>query len=133
MTKRKTGEQVEAGEVQAETQASQTDARQPGEESAEKPKREFQVVRGWTSRLQGPVKYRKFSDADLKIVAFKFHVGANEKLPDEVLTIMREHKQDKDGNPNGLKFQDSRKHGKIWSVPNDVEGRTLADKIDFKL
>ena len=41
--------------------------------------------------------------------------------------------RDKDGNPTGLKFQDTRKHGKIWTTPNDAEGRMLADKIDFRL
>jgi len=46
---------------------------------------------------------------------------------------MREHKQDKDGKPTGLEFKDTRTHGKVWLIPNDVEGRALADKIDFKL
>jgi len=107
--------------------------RQPGDEPAAEAKRPFQPVRGWTSRLQGPVKYRKLTDADMKIIAFKFNVGPNEKVPDEALAVMREHKQDRDGNSTGLKYQDSRKHGKIWTIPNDMEGRALADKIDFKL
>ena len=46
---------------------------------------------------------------------------------------MREHKQDAGGVPTGLQFKDTRKHGKIWTIPNDMEGRMLADKIDFKL
>jgi len=56
----------------------------------------------------------------------------DESLP-PALAVMREHKQDKDGKPTGLKFQDTRTHGKIWTIPNDVEGRALADKIDFRL
>jgi hypothetical protein len=46
---------------------------------------------------------------------------------------MHAHKQHKDGTPTGLEFNDLRKHGRIWQIPNDVEGRTLADKIDYKL
>ena len=117
----------------AEETTANTQERQPGDESTDQPKRPFEPVRGWTQRYAGPVRYRKFTDATLKIIAFKFDVPANEKLPDEVLAVMRDHKQDKDGNPTGLKFQDTRKHGKIWAIPSDVEGRALADKIDFRL
>ncbi len=118
---------------QAPTAGEITQERQPGDESPEAPKRKYEPVRGWTSRLAGPVKYRKFTDDTLKIIAFKFNLADNEKLPDEVLTLMRDNKQDKDGNATGLKFQDTRKHGKIWTIPNDIEGRALADKIDFRL
>jgi len=107
--------------------------RQAGDESPEKPKRPFEPVRGWTSRLTGPLQYRKFTDANLKVIAFKFNLEADEKLPEEALAVMRDHKQDKEGKPTGLKFQDTRTHGKIWTIPNDVEGRALADKIDFRL
>ena len=107
--------------------------RQPGDEPAEEPKREFKPVRGWTSRFTGPVQYHRFSDANLKIIAFKFNVPDNEKPPEEVLAVMHAHKQDKEGNPTGLKFQNTRTHGKVWTIPNDVEGRTLADRIDFQL
>jgi len=79
------------------------------------------------------VKYRKLTDDTMRIIAFKFDVAAGEKVPEEALAVMREHKQDAGGAPTGLKFQDTRKHGKIWSIPNDMEGRTLADRIDFKL
>jgi len=107
--------------------------RQAGDESPEQTKRPFEPVRGWTSRLTGPLQYRKFTDANMKVIAFKFNLDADEKLPEEALAVMREHKQDKDGKPTGLKFQDTRTHGKIWTIPNDVEGRALADKIDFRL
>jgi hypothetical protein len=134
MAKRKLAEEAQE-QMQPEnaTGSTQADARQPGDEPPEETKRPFEPVRGWTSRFTGPVKYRKFSDANLRIIAFKFDVPANEKLPEEVLAVMREHKLDKAGNPTGLKFQDTRTHGKIWSIPNDAEGRTLADKIDFRL
>jgi hypothetical protein len=110
-----------------------TQERQPGDEPAEKAKRPYNPVRGWTSRFTGPVKYRKLVDESMKIIAFKFNLAENEKLPEPVLALMRENKQDASGQPTGLKFQTTRKHGKIWTIPNDVEGRTLADKIDFRL
>jgi hypothetical protein len=156
MSKRKTNQEAEATtpETQAaavatlerepghrqdaEQPASATDgpslaARQPGDEPAEKSKRQFNPVFGFTSRFAGPLKYRKFTDANLKIIAFKFNLANQEKLPPEALEIMREYKQDRDGNPTGLEFKQTRTHGKIWQIPNDVEGRTLADKIDMRL
>jgi hypothetical protein len=132
MPKQKTAEKPEETAVQ-QAQPQPGQERQPGDEPAEEAKRPFQPVRGWTRRLEGPVKYQKFTDANLKIIGFKFQLEPNEKLPDEVLAVMREHKLDKDGSPTGLKFQDTRKHGKIWSLPNDVEGRTVADRIDYQL
>jgi len=111
-----------------------TQERQPGDEPAEEQtKRKYEPVRGWTSRFTGPVKYRKFTDEPMKIIAFKFNLAENEKLPEDVLAVMRDNKQDAAGQPTGLKFQTTRKHGKIWTIPNDVEGRTLADKIDYRL
>ncbi len=104
-----------------------------GQEGAGQPQRKYEPVRGWTQQLAGPVKYRKFTDDTMRIIAFKFDVAAGEKVPEDALAVMREHKQDADGAHTGLQFQDTRKHGKIWTIPNDVEGRTLADKIDFKL
>jgi len=113
--------------------AGPIEERQPGDEPAAEAKEPFQVIRNWTERFTGQVKYRKFTDADLNTIAFKFQLEPKEKLPDEVLAVMHEHKKDKDGNPTGLKYQDTRKLGKIWALPNDVEGRTIADKIDFRL
>jgi hypothetical protein len=107
--------------------------RQPGDEPPEQAKRPFQPVRGWTNRITGPVQYRKFSDANLKIIAFKFNLPDNEKPPQEVLDVMHEHMKNKDGQPTGLRFQNTRTHGKVWTVPNDVEGLALADRIDFRL
>jgi hypothetical protein len=110
-----------------------TQERQPGDEPAEKPKRQFKPVFGFTSRFTGPLKYRKFTDANLKIIGFKFNLADQEKLSPEALEVMRENKVDADGNATGLKFRETRLHGKIWQIPNDEEGRVLADRIDFKL
>jgi hypothetical protein len=113
--------------------------RQPGEDAPERPKPEFKPVRGWTSRFTGPLKYNRLSDADMEVsgvkgvIAFRFNLAPREQLPAEVLALMRANKQYPDGTPTGLKFESTRKHGKIWMIPNDVEGRTLADKIDFRL
>jgi hypothetical protein len=126
-------EQIQEPAAETGSQTTQPQERQPGDEPAEPGKREFQPVRGWTGRFTGPLKYRKFTDANFKIIAFKFDLSGDEALPDEALTVMRDHKKDQDGNPTGLVFQNNRKHGKIWAIPNDAEGRALADKIDFKL
>jgi|GEM_PF-5107122 len=132
MAKQKTSEQMQQPTSEPVT-APPTEERQPGDEPAKKPKREYEPVFGFTSRFTGPLKYRKFTDANLKVIGFKFNLANQEKLPEEALAIMHDHKQDKDGNPTGLKFKETRAHGKIWQIPNDVEGRALADKIDFKL
>src|SRR3954464_15624909 len=86
----------------------QAEQRQPGEEPQDVPKRKYEPVRGWTSRFTGPLKYRKLTDDTLRVIAFKFNLDANEKLPEEVLALMRENKQHPDGTPTGLKFQDTR-------------------------
>lgn len=129
MAKRKEAEQ--AATEQTENTAAQE--RQPGDESPEQTKRPYNPVRGWTSKLTGPLKYRKFTDDSLRMIAFKFNLAPNEKLPDEVLAVMHKYKQHEDGTPTGLEYQESRKHGKIWTIPNDKEGRAIADKIDFRL
>jgi len=132
MTKHKPAEQTQDDGVEP-ADVAPPEQRQPGDEPAGETKKPFDPVRGWHSQLTGPLKYRKFTDADLKIIAFKFDLAPREKLPEEALAVMHDHKQDKDGNPTGLEFKEFRKHGKVWAIPNDVEGRTLADKIDFKL
>ena len=80
----------------------------------------------------------KFSDANMKIVAFKFDLpkdgtGKEEPMPEPVLTLLRDNKKDENGNDTGLRFENTRKHGKIWMLPNDPEGRALADKLDYHL
>jgi hypothetical protein len=133
MAKRKTAEELQETGLEPAADTTPGSERQPGDEPPAPDKRPFQVVRGWTQRFTGPVKYRKFTDADMNIIAFKFNLEPGEKMPEEVLAVMREFKQDKDGNPTGLQFQETRKHGKIWAIPNDLEGRMLADKIDYRL
>jgi hypothetical protein len=120
-------------QAQANGNTEMADGEVPNE-----PKKPFQVVRGWTSRTQQPVKYQKFSDANMKIVAFKFDLpkdgtGKEEPMPEPVLTLLRDNKKDENGNDTGLRFENTRKHGKIWMVPNDPEGRALADKLDYHL
>jgi hypothetical protein len=129
MASKKAAEQAQEAEVESAA-ATPTDERQPGDEPAKKP---FDPVRGWHSQFTGPLKFRRLTDANLKAIVFKFNLGPREKLPEEALAVMREHKQDKGGNPTGLEFKDTRAHGKVWLIPNDAEGRALADKIDFKL
>ncbi len=129
MARNKAAEQAQDAEVEPAA-AAPTDERQPGDEPAKKP---FEPVRGWHSQFTGPLKFRRLVDANLKSIVFKFNLAPREKLPEEALVVMREHKQDNQGNPTGLEFKDTRAHGKAWLIPDDVEGRALADKIDFKL
>ncbi len=112
--------------------AEQTEVREAGDEP-EQPKRQYQSVRDWTTRSMGPVKYRKFTDDSLRIVGFKFDLEPREQLPQAVLDLLHENQRNSEGQSSGLIFRDTRAHGKVWTIPNDVEGRALADKIDFHL
>ena len=38
---------------------------------------------------------------------------------------MRAAKVNGDGSPTGLRFEESRTHGKAWMIPNDPEGRAF--------
>jgi hypothetical protein len=56
------------------------------------------------------------------------------KLPADVKDILDAHKKYPDsGEPTGLHFENSGKHGKIWVLKNTAEGRAIADKIDVAL
>ena len=98
-------------------------------------KKPFQVVRGWTSRNKPPVQYRKLTDADLGIIFFKFVLPKDQAtLPPDIKDILDAHKRYPDsGEPTGLHFENSAKHGKVWIIKNTAEGRAIADKIDFAL
>ena len=108
----------------------------PGEaQAAQTQKKPFQPVRGWTSRNKQPVQYRKLTDADLGIILFKFVLpeGQNTLAPD-VKDILDAYKRyPETGEPTGLHFENSGKHGKIWVLKNTTEGRAIADKIDQAL
>lgn len=91
-------------------------------------------VRSWSERFTGPVQYQKLTDDTLKAIVFKFKLAPGEKLPPvEALDVMRAHKKDDLGNATGLVFKDTRRHGPAWMIPNDPEGRSLADKIEMQL
>lgn len=91
-------------------------------------------IRGWTERYVHPVKYRRFTDDTLNAILFKFDLKPGEKLPPaEALDVMRAHKKDDLDQSTGLVFKDTRRHGPVWIVPNDPEGRELADRIDMEL
>jgi hypothetical protein len=116
------------------------EAKERHEAEAQKPaeeKKPFEPVRHWSDRFVQPVAYRRFTDADLGskgAVCFQFTLPQGQRVPDQdIIKIMQENKLDCHGNPTGLKFTETRKHGKIWTLPNDVEGRTLADRIEMRL
>ena len=104
-------------------------------ETAQPQKKPFQPVRGWTTRTMQPVQYRKLVDSDLGIILFKFVLpeGQNSLAPD-VKDVLDAHKRYAEtGEPTGLHFENSGKHGKVWVLKNTNEGRAVADKIDQAL
>jgi hypothetical protein len=98
----------------------------------DKPQRQFGGRRSWVEQYSGPLQYEMFTVG--KTIMFRFKLPKGQDKPaDEALEIMRSHKQTPEGQPTGLKFGDTRMHGKIWTIPNDPEGRELAQKIEMEL
>lgn len=100
--------------------------------------------RSWTERLSGPVRYRRFTDLDAigrPSIFFRFELApGQDDLPQEVYDVLREmkHLKARPGHgtkpcPTHLEFNRSRKHGRVWRMPDDPTGRTAADIIDAKL
>jgi hypothetical protein len=111
---------------------------QPAAATEQPAKKPFQVVRGWTTRNKAPVQYRKLTDADLNTIIFKFVLPKDdegkERMPADIKDILDAHKRyPETGEPTGLHFENSNKHGKSWVIRNDPEGRAIADKVDFAL
>ena len=80
----------------------------------------------------GPLQYELFTVG--KTIMFRFKLPKGQDKPaNEALEIMRSHKQTLEGQPTGLRFEDTRMHGKVWTIPNDPEGRELAGKIEMEL
>jgi len=97
-------------------------------------KKPFQVVRGWHTRNKPPVQFRRLHDADLGIIAFKFVLPKDdqgkERMPADIKDILDAHKKyPETGDPTGLHFENNRKHGKVWILPDDPAGRAIADKM----
>ncbi len=119
--------------------SAQVPAEQPtvtGEaHAAQVQKKPFQPVRGWTTRNKQPVQYRKLTDADLGVILFKFVLPEGQNtLAADVKDILDAHKRyPETGEPTGLHFENSGKHGKVWVLKNTNEGRAVADKIDQAL
>ena len=103
--------------------------------------------RSWTERLTGPIRYRRFTDIDAggrPSLFFKFELAPGQSdLPQGVYDILHEMKflkrtpgdlehGDKPC-PTGLAFNRSKKHGRVWRMPDTPQGRTAADIIDAKL
>jgi hypothetical protein len=101
---------------------------------------------GWTVRITGPIRYRRYTDKDgggRPSIFFKFELAPGQSdLPQEVYDILHElkylnrnpeHGKGSGQYPTGLEFQRSRKHGRVWKLPDDSTGRTAADIIDAKL
>ena len=123
----------QSAETETETAPEQGDS-QAVETQGEGTKKPYNPVRPWSERFTGPLRYEKLTDDRVKKIIFRFKLpqGQN-KPPEEALAVMRSHKQTPEGQPTGLKFEDLRAHGKAWTIPNDPEGRELADRIEYEL
>ena len=96
--------------------------------------RKLGPVRSWSERYSGPVQYQVLTDSRINKIIIKFKLPEGEKTPsEEVLAVMRAAKVNGDGSPTGLRFEDSRFHGKAWILPNDAEGRALLASIETHL
>lgn len=103
--------------------------------------------RGWTQRFTGPIRYRRFTDLDAggrPSIFFKFELAPGQSdLPQGVYDILHELKyldrnpadleHGRNPCPTGLTFNRSKKHGRVWRLPDTPPGRTAADVIDGKL
>jgi hypothetical protein len=101
-------------------------------------KKPFQVVRGWHTRNKPPVQFRRLHDADLGVIVFKFVLPKDdqgkERMPADIKDILDAHKKyPESGEPTGLHFENNRKHGKVWILPDDSAGRAIADKMAYAL
>ena len=133
MSKRKAGEALandadqqtdDVGEFPPQTSQAEGAAAQPT----------LGPVRSWSQRHTGPVRYHVLTDSRINKIVIKFNLAEGEKTPpDEVLAVMRAAKANGDGSPTGLKFEDSRLHGKVWTLPSDPEGRAILAAIQTKL
>lgn len=100
--------------------------------------------RSWTERLTGQIRYHRFTDLDAggrPSIFFKFELAPGQSdLPQEVYDILHEMKSLQPRpfhgykpQPTGLEFNRSKKHGRVWRMPDNPSTRTAADIIDGKL
>jgi hypothetical protein len=106
--------------------------------AAQVQKKPFQVVRGFHVRNKPPVQFRRLHDADLGIIVFKFILPKDdhgkERMPADIKDILDAHKKyPETGEATGLHFENNRKHGKAWILPDDPAGRAIADKMAYAL
>jgi hypothetical protein len=114
------------------------DSDQESKQGTEKTKK---PGRSWTERYTGPIRYRRFTDIDAggrPSIFFKFEDDS--ALPPEVWDILRSMKRMDRGSAHGggehdtgLTFNRSKKHGRVWRLPDHQTGRTAADIIDARL
>lgn len=101
-------------------------------------------LRGWTKRLTGPIRYRRFTDLDAggrPSIFFRFELAPGQSdLPQGVYDVLHELKhlkarpgRDSEPQPTHLEFTRTKKHGRVWRMPDNPQGRTAADIIDAKL
>ena len=108
-------------------------------------KSEGKPGRGWTARLTGPIRYRRFTDSDAggrPSIIFKFekNPGSDTELSQEVWEVLQSMKKMDRGpehgggqHHTGLAFTRDKKHGRVWRLPDNQTGRTAADIIDARL
>ncbi len=95
----------------------------------ETPRRPDNPGRNTSERHVEPVRYQKLTDDRLKKIPFRLELPEGQDKPGaEVLKVMCPHKQTAEGQSTGLKCKTARAHGPVWTIPDDPEGRALADK-----
>jgi hypothetical protein len=95
----------------------------------------------WTRRISGPVQYVRYTDwvkhsggvpgSGVRAIHFAFDLPpGQDRLPEPIYAVMKEHQTFGDGQPSGLR---SKKGGKLWSLVDSEKTRALADRIDMAL
>ena len=133
MSKRKAGEALANDANQQTDDVGEFPPQTSGSEKPES-QRNSNPVRPWSERYDLGVRYQVLTDSRLGKIIIKFKLPDGEKTPPEdVLAVMRAAKANGDGSATGLRFEDSRFHGKVWTLPNDPEGRAILAAIQTKL
>lgn len=111
------------------------------ERSEDWPEKELGFVS--TSRVSGPIKYRRFEGRDAggrQCVFFRVETPSNPDVATEVFDVFREMKLLKRAKHEGggtfhtgLAFSRDQIHGRVWKVRATPVGRLASDIIDAKL
>ena len=99
------------------------------------------IGRTWTTRLTGPIRYRRFTDTDAggrRSIFFKFELAPGQSdLPQPVYDILNQMKHMNRASGSrfltSLQYTRDKNHGRVWRLADHEVGRMTADIIDAKL